>query len=320
MAYSARVPRGPTVALVGCGPWGRLILRDLRTLGAQVPVVARSPATRARAREGGAATIVGSVAELPEIDGAVVAVSTVAHAEVIEALLDRGVPLFTEKPLAPDLDAAERLAAAAPDRLFVMDKWRYHPGIELLAEIARSGELGAVTGLRLARVSHGNPHADVDPIWILAPHDLSIVLEVLGAIPPARDAVVEWVGGRAEGLVGRLGDDPWVTLDVSSTAGEKRRETRLICEAGVAWLAGGYADHVGVARAIGGEPERRPVPDDMPLLRELRAFLAHLDGGPPPRSSAAEGAEIVRRVSELRALAGLDPGAGRCRLRGREAP
>jgi predicted dehydrogenase len=244
----------------------------------------------------------------------VVAVSTIAHADAIEPLLELGVPVFSEKPLTPDADAAERLATVAPGRLFVMDKWRYHPGIEMLAQIARSGELGAVTGLRLVRVSHGNPHADVDPIWILAPHDLSIALEVLGQVPPARDAVIEWVDGRAEGMVARLGDEPWVTVDVSSAAPEKRRETRLVCEGGVAWLAGGYADHVGIARRVGGEPERRPLPDVMPLRRELEVFLAHLAGGPPPRSSAAEGAEIVRRIAELRALGGLDPGPGRCRL------
>jgi hypothetical protein len=43
----------------------------------------------------------------------------------------------------------------------------------------------------------------------------------------------------------------------------------------------------------------------MPLLAELEAFVAHLEGGPAPKSSAAEGALIVRRIAELRALAGL---------------
>jgi predicted dehydrogenase len=296
-----------TVALVGCGHWGRHILRDLRTLGVRVPVVARSEETAARASAGGADAIVGSVAALPEIDGAVVATSTVAHAEAIDALLERGVPIFTEKPLTPVVADAERLAAAAGDRLFVMDKWRYHPGIEALAAIARTQELGRVLGLRTVRASHGNPHPDVDAIWILAPHDLSIALEILGTVPPARDAVAELVGGEPQGLVARLGDDPWLTLDVSATAPEHRRETRLVCERGVATLAGGYADHVAVVRAgaLGGEPERRPLPDELPLLRELRAFVEHLAGGPPPRSSAAEGAEIVRRIGELRALAGL---------------
>jgi hypothetical protein len=47
------------------------------------------------------------------------------------------------------------------------------------------------------------------------------------------------------------------------------------------------------------------VSTEFPLLRELRGFMEHLAGGPPPRSSAAEAAEVVRRIAELRALAGL---------------
>jgi predicted dehydrogenase len=295
----------PTVALVGCGRWGRHILRDLRTLGATVPVVARSSASRERALAGGADAIVSAIAELPRIDGAVVATPTPAHGEAIEALLDRGVPIFVEKPLTADPAAAERLATAADGRLFVMDKWRYHPGVEALAAIARSGELGRVTGLRLYRQSRGNPHSDTDAVWILAPHDLSIVLEILGSVPPARSAVAEWVGGELAGLVGRLGDDPWVTVDISSTATEHRREIRLVCEGGAAALTDGYAETIAVMRAgaLGAEPEQRPVGTELPLLLELRAFVEHLGGGPPPRSSAAEGLEIVRRVAELRALA-----------------
>ena len=50
-------------------------------------------------------------------------------------------------------------------------------------------------------------------------------------------------------------------------------------------------------------PEHRQISTEMPLLRELRAFLEHLEGGPPPRSSAAEGVEIVTRIAELRRLA-----------------
>ena len=289
----------PSIALIGCGHWGRHILRDLRSLGAVVTVVARSEESRERARAGGAHAIVGSIAELPRIDGAVVATLTVAHAAAIAELLPLRVPVFCEKPLAPSLADSEHIARLAGERVFVMDKWRYHPGIEMLRDIARDGELGRVAGLSTVRQQQGTSHSDVDAIWVLLPHDLAIAVEILGHVPAARAAVAE-PGGA--GMVALLGDDPWHSTDVSCAAPGFRREIRLICEHGSAWLAGGYAESIVVARP-GRDLEQRALPADLPLLRELRAFLEHVAGGPPPRSSAADAVEIVRRVEQLRALA-----------------
>ena len=78
----------------------------------------------------------------------------------------------------------------------------------------------------------------------------------------------------------------------------------LVCEEGVALLADGYSDHVLVRREGADEPERHEVSTELPLLRELRAFVEHLARRAAPRSSAAEGALVVRRIAELRALAG----------------
>jgi hypothetical protein len=146
---------------------------------------------------------------------------------------------------------------------------------------------------------------------VLAPHDLSITLEILGMLPSPKAAVADASNGSATGLVGVLGEAPWVALEVSSRRIEPRREITLICEQGIAVLPDGYSDHVLVAH--GSDPteltppelERRAISTELPLLRELRTFVEHLGGGPPPRSSAAEGAAIVRTISELRALAGL---------------
>jgi predicted dehydrogenase len=54
-------------------------------------------------------------------------------------LLPIGVPVYVEKPLTDDPESARRLADTAPDRLFVMDKWRHHDGIRALAAIAHTG-------------------------------------------------------------------------------------------------------------------------------------------------------------------------------------
>jgi predicted dehydrogenase len=303
---------GRRIGLVGCGGWGRHILRDLRALECRVAVVARSEASRRRAAEGGADEIVAGLDALPEIDGLVVATPSVTHAEVVERLLGRGVPIFVEKPLTVDPASADRIARRAPERVFVMDKWRYHPGVLALAAIARSGELGPVLGLRSSRLQWSTPHGDVDAIWHLAPHDLSIALEILGTIPEPTGAAGEHAGRGESSLAGVFRGRPWLAFEVSSRHPGYRREVRLHCAEGIAELTDAYADHIAITRPVARPgvgappPERRPIPGDLPLLSELRVFLGHLAGGPPPKSSAAEGACIVRTIARLRELAGLD--------------
>jgi predicted dehydrogenase len=294
------------VGLVGCGGWGKHILRDLRTLGCDVPVVARSEASITRARDGGAAAVVSDVASLPTLDGTVVATSTSTHAAVLEEVLDRGVPVFCEKPLCTDTTDAERLAAIAPDRLFVMDKWRYHPGVLELAAIARGRRLGTVSGLQTVRVGWGTPHDDVDPVWVLAPHDLAIAVEIMGGVPRPAAAVAQWLDGDVVTLSALLrGDGWWHALEVSGRSPERTRRLELHCSDGVAVLGGGWDEHVTVFTGERGalEEERIDTPGELPLLAELRAFVEHLRGGPPPKSSAAEGAEIVAAIARLRGLA-----------------
>jgi predicted dehydrogenase len=305
-------PPGPSaravVGLVGCGRWGSKVLRDLRELGCRVPVVARSPESVARAEAGGADRFVERAEQLGEVEGVIVATPTATHADVLDEVLGLGVPVYVEKPMTADLASAERLAREAEGRLFVMDKWRHHPGIEALRDIARVGELGETVGVQCLRESWGSPHRDVDSVWIHLPHDLAIGLEILGELPPAAAARAEVTNGWPSGMHALLGERPWLGIAHSANAPEHRRQTRLCGETGSAWLASGFDDHVVVARGHPGdaELERRPIDAEWPLLRELRSFVEHLRGGPLPRSSAAEGAAMVRRVAELRELAGLD--------------
>ncbi len=262
MAEPTHVPPvagAPAVALVGVGRWGRHILRDLISLGCDVTVVARSQASRDAAAAGGA-TVVPSIEELPEVAGIVVATPTATHAEVTEAALARGVPVYVEKPLTADPESARRLAELGDGRLFVMDKWRYHPGVLALAAIAAEEELGPARSLHARRVTNVHRYEDVDTVWIHAPHDLAIALEVFGELPPAGHAFEELLAGERVGLVGVLGP-PQIVIEVSAVAPDHRREVRLVCENGVARLDGGYADAIEIAHGAneGHVVERRPI-------------------------------------------------------------
>ena len=295
----------PSIGLAGCGAWGRNILRDLRQLGCRVIVVDPSEAARAVAIAGGAAGAVGSSDELPSrLDGLVIATPTSTHAAMIERLLSRGVPLFVEKPLTADPVAARDLARRAGGRLFVMDKWRYHPGIEALAAIVRAGELGPIRRISTQRLGWADHASDVDAVWALLPHDLAIVLEILGELPQPSAAIADVIDGRLVGLVGVLGRAPQVFVEVSARHPVTRRQVVVDCRDGAAQLADAGADHLLIRRAAGDTlVERRPIGTDLPLKRELAAFIAHIGGAPPPRSSAAEGAAVVETLATLRRIA-----------------
>jgi predicted dehydrogenase len=293
------------VAVIGCGRWGRHIVRDLLGLGCQVTVLARSEESRSRARETGATRVITSIDELPEVQGLVVATPTASHYEVISRVLDIGVPIFTEKPMTADPIEAEKLLSQATNRLFVMDKWRYHPGVERLRDLVAAGELGDILGIHTKRLGWGNPHADVDAGWILLPHDLSIILEITGSLPEVVSALGVISDGEVKSASLHLSGPIPIVVEISSLAPLHQRSVTVVGTRGIAALDDGWADHV-VRYPVGapGEPEirRDQVSAELPLLRELSAFVDHLSGGPPPRSSAEEGALIVSRVAKARDL------------------
>lgn len=338
-------PASPTklpslaVGLVGCGRWGRHILRDLQALGAVVTVADPDPAARAHAHEQGAAVVADLRQLPPDLAGYVIASPAGRHAGAIEALLERDRPIFVEKPFTTDSASAQRLAAAGRGRLFVMEKWLWHPAVRFLAALARRRDLGPVELLACARLQPDLPIRDVDPVWTLLPHDLSIAREILGTLPEPRLARAERRDGALVGLVGLLsggnnpatprlhdegpplpGATPLLHVEVSAARAERQRSILLGGSEGLAFWSEGAPETVFIGRRPAparsardaittGDFEAHAVAGEMPLEAELRDFLAHLAGGPPPRSSAAGGALVVERIEALRRLAGVEDDA-----------
>lgn len=293
------------IGLIGCGRWGRLILRDLVTCGAEVCVVSPSPATHREALALGAASAQTAYAGLEKMDGLVVATPTGTHAAVLEELIQLGHPIFVEKPMTADVESARRLASIGEGRLFVMDKWRYHPVIQAMRDEIQAGRIGETLGIRTTRLGWGNPHRDVSALWILAPHDLAIALHLLGEIPPVRGA---WPLAARKPELGftahlRGSRGAFVTLEVSAASPEYLRRCAVIGSRGTLELRGSYDDRLffrdGAPGAAGAVERVATTSGKMPLLAELERFLAFLSGGPPPISSAAEGLLIVERLAAI---------------------
>jgi predicted dehydrogenase len=296
------------ILLLGCGLWGRNVLRDLLLLGCEVHAVDPDPTAREGALRSGAR----SAHERPpdsRPDGVIVAAPASLHRAAVESVLGYGVPVFVEKPLAVTREDARWLAGLARPPLFTMHNWRYHPAVEKLAAIARAQELGPARLLRSTRTNWTSPRTDVDPVWTLLPHDLSIALEVLGGLPRPVSARAEWHRGKPVGMLCVLEHgEALVVVEVSTRTIEKRREIALRCEGGVAVVPDDTKGWLEILRD-GAKPEdveRVPWPTRPGALqRELAAFVAYLHGGEPPRCDARVGAEVVERVLTLREMAGI---------------
>lgn len=277
------------ILLVGCGRWGANILRDLRALGCRVSIADVSPEHRT----------VASLDEVEGVDGVVIATPASVHAESIREVLRFDCPIFVEKPLTTSSADARRAIEECEGRLFVMDKWRYHGGVEELRRIARTAELGRPVSLHTKRLQEADTQSDVETIWTLAPHDLAIAHEILGVMPQPLDATAEECGEGRSGVVARLtADGVPVTMEVSACRPNRERSVALACEEGTATLV---ADDRIIVETPRGT-ETRTVTSDPPLYRELEAFLGYLDGGEKPRGTADDALAAIEVIERIQAM------------------
>jgi predicted dehydrogenase len=294
----------------GCGAWGANVLRDLRELGADVTVLARSEHTAQLARKGGA-QVVGRLEDAGKVEGVVIVTPAPHHAEAIRHSAPLGCPIFCEKPLVTDSADETALVELCGERLFAMHKWRWHPGIERLEQLAAEGALGEVAGVRSTRLDWGSFHSGVDALDTALSHDLSIGFGILGSIPPvaaARGTSDPRVPrGWAEASILFAGPTgPRFAVEVSSVSAFPLRRVEITGTLGSAVLAKPEAEAIELL-IHGGDlerppsRERLPLEREWPLLRELRDFVAHCSGGPAPRATAAEGFAVVRAIADVRA-------------------
>ena len=289
------------IGQIGCGNWGKNILRDLLKLNCEVFVVDTDQKKRQRAVELGASESFSDIHDLPECDGYIVAVPIPDLTKECIRLLPFKKPIFSEKTLLIKPDDFDTLKNhGGIDYVFLMHKWHYHPGIDALRNVSDSGILGNVEAVFTIR--HGwveNFHGG-DVFWTQSVHDLTIVKHILGYIPSEVKAikVIENEEGLPVSFNAILGDKPSVFMSVSGNHCNKISGVSIQGKKGSASLLNAYDDHITI-RTKDGEKKVR-IDTTFPLYIELNEFTDYLKGGTPPRYNLHNAKEVTDMILKLK--------------------
>jgi len=180
------------VGVIGCGYWGPNIVRTFLELpDASVEAVADLDWPTLEgivSRHPQVANFTDDFKDLFEMDLDAVVVSTPpeTHFEIVRACLEQGLDVLVEKPLATNTRDARALAELAEkdDRIMMVGHiGAYNPAVDELRKMIESGDLGQIRYIDAVRVGLGQYHPTLNVIWDLAPHDVAILIHLLGESP-----------------------------------------------------------------------------------------------------------------------------------------
>ena len=296
------------VAVVGAGQFGRNHVR----IAAQSPraeLVAVVDLDPQRASEAGRLALTDYRDLIGKVDAAIVAAPTAVHAEIGCALLEAGIDVLVEKPIAADLASADRLiaAAAANDRILQVGHLeRFNPAVVVLEKLA-----SLPLFFEVHRLSVFSPRSlDVDVVLDLMIHDLDIVLSLCRAdLEEVRAAGVSILSSRIDIANVRLQfkDGCVANLTASRVSTERVRKLRLFQPQ--QYISLDYAKQEVVRFSVGeGRQisfEQAPVEKGEPLSLQFEAFLdsvvsrqpAKLDG-PAARRTLEVALSILAKIEE----------------------
>jgi predicted dehydrogenase len=180
------------VAVVGCGYWGPNLIRNFSNCPASRVVMVcdqdrgRLDHCLALCPRAEGTQDFGQALAHADVEAVAVATPVGSHAPLASAALKAGKHVLIEKPLAMSQKEAEdlvRLADARGLTLMVDHTFLYSPAVRRIKSIVDSGELGDIYYLDSVRINLGLFQRDVNVLWDLAPHDLSIVDYLIGRLP-----------------------------------------------------------------------------------------------------------------------------------------
>ena len=180
----------PNISLVGCGYWGKNLCRNFNALGALAEVVDSTEAGQANALSIAPQVSVSSsfdeMLENPSIQAVALATPAETHADLAVRAMGAGKDVFVEKPMALSLEDAKKMKVSAEENdciLMVGHLLEYHPAVLKLRHLIDSGELGKINYVYSNRLNFGKVRTEENALWSFAPHDVAVILRLIGAFP-----------------------------------------------------------------------------------------------------------------------------------------
>jgi len=315
----------PRVGVVGSGYWGRNLVRNFHDLGVLAAVCDADEAARTAMQERHPAPLsTARYADLLACDAVdAVALATPAglHGAMVREALEAGKDVFVEKPLCLSEREGAALVeqAAALGRVLMVGHllW-YHPGILRLKALIANGDLGRVQYVYSNRLNMGKLRREENVLWSFAPHDVSIILGLLGEEPTQVKAsggnylhqqiadttvsllefasgvrahiFVSWLHPFKEQKLVVVGERKMAVFDDTAPWPEKLR----LYPHSVAWNG-----NVPVARKA--DAECVALEEAEPLRTECTHFLDCVRERTTPRTDAAEGLRVLRVLNACQA-------------------
>jgi predicted dehydrogenase/carbonic anhydrase/acetyltransferase-like protein (isoleucine patch superfamily) len=305
-----------SVAVIGSGYWGKNLVRNFYQLGVLKLICDKNKDTIDQFRR--QYTDIETCMDLKEVLGrkdinaVIVATPAESHFSVVREALSAGKHVFVEKPLALTETEGQQLVKLAEVNelvLMVGHILQYHPAVIKLGELINSGELGKIQYLYSNRLNIGKIRNEENILWSYAPHDISVILMLLGEMP---DTVYSTGGSY---LQQRIPDTTLTTMDFPSgvkahifvswlhpykeqklvVVGDKKmavfddvsEEKLLLYPHRIDWL-----DRIPVASKE--EAEVVPLNMEEPLKAECLHFLECLENEQQPRTDGREGLRVLR--------------------------
>ncbi|MFY9745917.1 MAG: Gfo/Idh/MocA family oxidoreductase [Acidobacteriaceae bacterium] len=307
------------IAVVGSGYWGRHLVRNFHQLEALHTVCDENPLVEAEIAEEYPQVVFRrdytDVLADRAVDAVVLATPAGLHFEMARRALDAGKDVYVEKPLALSVEDGQTLidlAVRGQRILMVGHILRYHPAVRKLKDLITAGSLGRINYIYSNRLNMGKIRTEENILWSFAPHDISVVLGLLGEEPVSvtcegghylsnsvadvtlsqmtfgsgvrAHIFVSWLHPFKEQRLVVVGSEKMAVFD--DTAAEKL----VLYPHRVEWKD-------RVPNAVKADAEPVPLESTEPLRNECQHFLDCLTSRRAPLTDGREGLRVLRVLS-----------------------